>query len=397
MKVSVENIDEKAGLYSTRTLRIKVKGKTIKTPYRAITHQELNAKNNIPEDVLLHSDFSVIHRKFTLKEIKEKVLGNNKYLSSLIKFLEEYRIRMQHSEFVLPFLQPYESALIAEFDKEKYIRLIVRAQIEAGFRHVSIPWLKLPAREFLTIIEKHKNDLGESYEIIPVIDIKEEPKELEPIFRYVKEVSTTGELNFFGIIHRPVREALASYDLAWEILKEADLCIIMLDVKRYEEDLNDVSNIHLNEFVLGDVTSLETIRIFGRKKEKDSETSTKKISRRKKPIEEKLRIFDQGELRVPTLREFMRSSNWIDEISKHFDRSKEIREILENYKEAQGDKEKTKVLNAISRVHEFLASEREFEASREFISHSETEDYIREKATLLRALRSVKGQGHLGL
>ncbi|MCD6493886.1 MAG: hypothetical protein J7K36_08875 [Archaeoglobaceae archaeon] len=397
MKVSVENIDEKSGFYSTRTLRIKIKGKTIKTPYRAITHQELNAKNNIPEDVLLYSHFSVIHRKFTLKEIKEKVLESNKFLSNLIKFLEEYRIRMQHSEFVLPFLQPYESALIADFDKEKYIRLIVRAQIEAGFKHISIPWLRLPAREFLTIIEKHKNDLGESYKIIPVIDIKEKPKELEPIFRYVKEVSTTGELNFFGIIHRPVREALASYDLAWEVLKEADLCIIMLDVKRYQEDLNDVSNIHLNEFVLGDVVSLETIRIFGRKKEKDSETSTKKISRRKKPIEEKLRIFDQDELRVPLLREFMRSSNWVDEISRYFDRSGVIREILENYKEAQGDKEKTKVLNAISRVHEFLASEREFEASREFISKSETEDYISEKATLFRALRNVKGQGYLGL
>ena len=391
MRVSIENIDEKLGLYSTRTLKIKVGSKTIKTPYRAITHQELNAKNNIPEDVLLHSHFSIIHRKFTLNEIEKKVLESNKFLSSLIKFLEEYRMRMQHSEFILSFLQPYESAINADFDKEKYIRLIVRAQIEAGFRNISIPWVRLPVREFLTLIEKHKNYLGENCQIIPVVDIKEEPKELEPIFRYMKEVSTTGESNFLGIIHRPVREALASYDLAWEILKDADLCIIMLDVKRYEEDLNDISDIHLNEFVLGDVVSLETTRIFGKK---DSKTSTKKIQRRKKPIEEKLRIFDQKELRVPILREFMQSDNWIDEISKHFDRSREIREILENYKEAQGNKEKTRVLNAISRVHEFLASEREFETSQEFISKSETEEYIKEKTTLLRALRSVKGQGY---
>ncbi|MCD6411783.1 MAG: hypothetical protein J7L20_05105, partial [Thermoplasmata archaeon] len=83
--------------------------------------------------------------------------------------------------------------------------------------------------------------------------------------------------------------------------------------------------------------------------------------------------------------------------SKHFDRSREIEIILENYGEAQVDNEKRRVLSAISRVHEFLASRKEFENSREFISHSETEAYIREKCSLLGALRNVKGQGYLEL
>lgn len=395
MKITVKNIDEKIGLYSTRTLRIKIRGKTIETPYRALTHQELNAKNDIPEDVLLYSHFSVIYRKFSLREVKEKFLGSNKYLHNLISFLEEYRRRMQHFDFIFSFLQPYESALEASLLKDKYIRIAVRVQIEAGFKCISIPWVRMPPKEFLSTIKQHKRVLGEEYQVVPVVDIRENPKDLKPIFEYVREASVTGELAFLGIIHHPVREALASYDLAWEMLKESDLCILLLDVKRVEEDLNDISSVHLNEFVLGDIISLETTRVFGKKK--DSKVSTRRVSRRKKPIEEKLRIFDQRELRVPILLEFMQSSDWIDEVTKYFDRSQEIREILENYKEAEGDKQKTKVLNAISRVHEFLASESEMETSQKFISKNEAEEYIKEKSTLLRALRSVKGQNYFRL
>ncbi len=394
MKISISNIDEMKGLYSTRSLKIKKKSKTIvETPYRALTHQELNAKSMIPEKIILPSDISIIFRKFYKNDV-EKMLWNNQFVERVIKFLEDYRQRMQHSELIFAFLQPY-TKILNEIDisKEKYLRISTKIQLEAGLDVISLPWLNFNLKTLREICKSYEKKLPE-LEIMPVLDIGVDPKELEPIIEYIKELNSTGAINFIGLLYKPVRKALPSYDLLWESLKDTEICIILLDVVRSNVDLRNLSNIHLNEFILGDIISLEVKRPIIKKQSKQRRIQRR--SKRKKQIEEKLHIFNKAELNILPLYEInSKMDDWSAYVAQYFDRRYEIENILKNYKEADKSNEKMRILKAISKVHEFLVSSEEINISRKFINDDETKEYVKEKYLLNMALKSLKGQKFL--
>lgn len=391
MKVKTSNIDEREYYYSSRSVEIQLAGKTIKTPERALINTELNAKSNIPLEIPLPSDISMISRRLHREELMD-FLSENRKSENLIKYIEGYKLRMQHSDLFFALIQPTTPAIDAIRGNErltnKFIRMITRVEEIAGLEFITLPWLGTSASKTVEVFSGI-SDLMEK-EPIFFLDITEEhlrsEEDINGIVDCIIDLNSTERIHFLGLIYKPIQKALASYDLLWEKLRNLDIAIILADVKRYEVNYRNLSGLHLQEFVLGDVISTEQPGFGGGKKNNGNQ----KEERRKKRIADTLRFFREESLQVSSIRE-IGEVDWIDEISEEFKDSR-VRDALEHYDEAQDDEEKRKTLSSISKVHEFIASSREFDKSREYISRGETKDYIEEKEPLKDVLRWVKGQ-----
>jgi len=386
MKVEVLNVEESKYLYSTRILKIGLHGKTIETPLRVLTHADLNAKSEIPSEVMLPSEISAVFRRLTTNETK-KILDKNKYIERIIKSLEDYRQRMQHSLIVFSILQPAGTAigdiLINEKLKDRFMKLVLKIQLNAGLDYITVPWLNFSPEKTIAVFKKIERALEKipGREPIFCVDVSLDPPKLERVIEFIRDLSTTGIIHFLGLLYRPAREALASYELLWDMLKETNIAVILAGVERYDEDLMNISGVHMHEFILGDILVPEVKRPFGLKKA------------REKRIEERVRFFVRRSLQVfPIAR--LSKTNWIDEVTELI-KDRRVKQILENYPEAEKDDEKRKVLTSVSKVHEYLASYQEFDYSREFIYKGEPDEYIKEKDTLYDVLRIVRGQRKL--
>jgi hypothetical protein len=68
----------------------------------------------------------------------------------------------------------------------------------------------------------------------------------------------------------------------------------------------------------------------------------------------------------------------------------QLKQALQNYKEAANDPSKLKSLNAFSRVHETVTSQKEFEVSKRFIGKGEAAEYLEAKDILTRSLGNTR-------
>lgn len=382
MNLKIETIGEST-FYNTRTLSINFKGKVIKTPLRALTYQENKAKSNVPDDILMDAVFSVIFKKYSLKEV-QNLLGTNEYPKRQLNSIEEEMAKMQHSQIIISILQPPKSVIKeSSFDKDKYLRITSNIQKEAGLKFLSFPWLDYSGEDLLKRFREFDSYCGTESEPVFVLDIGTDPIRLEKILPYISELALTQRINFIGLLYKKKRDALLSYDILWKKLKELNLGVILLDISR--EDLDNLSGTHLQEFVLGDILSLTTSKAFhsGVEENKDLNHPPKiKI-----PINKRFKIFNRDDLKITPVEKFKINSSWIQDVSNCFTRSSHIKQALENYSEAEDDEKKEAVLRSISKAHEFLSSSKELNGSRGYINKNEIDYYLSTKQALLDGLK----------
>jgi len=382
MKLKIGNIEEdkKKLNFGTRTLNIKGDAGIIKTPTRGMNNQELKSKERVPTEVSMMSDFSVIFRNFTSTE-SYKILTDNHYVKNLIAFIENYKIRMQHSSFIFSFLQPYPKVFNdSKFQKEKFLRISANIQREANLKYISFPWLGGNSNDIIKLYDAYQRELSDQQEPIFTIDAGTNPSELEKIIEYIKNLNETGRVNFLSILYKKTRSALPSYDMLWEKLKDSNLGIVLLDVDRESFNMDSLSSSHIQEFILGDIMVTKINRFFAG----DS-------PQKPKPIQLNLKFFNREDLTLLPLNKF-KDNSWINNISSCFSKKNVIEHVLQNYKDADNDDEKKLILNSISKTHEFLSSSDEFKTSQKFIDSNETSEYMKSKDILNRNLIQIKSR-----
>lgn len=390
MKIKITSLDDDGTnfFYSARSLEIKYTSKSIKTPFRALTNGDLNAKGNVPSDMPLYSPIGGIHKPINSKNTLQ-ILTENDYPQKLIKNLENLSQRMQHSQVVLPIIQPARKAivdnLISEKAKDRFIRNLFTIQKLAHLDNICIPWLDYPTKKipskYQTILESSDDNF------IFLIDPRLRPNDLAKISQFFREQTDTGRIHFLGILYQPVENVINSYNVLWDMFKEKDVALMMVDIGRYHQDFNNLSPSHLNEFILGDIF---VPRVYSGSGASDDD---KEKARKKRQVTERLRIFDNSTLTVSPIANYGDDS-WLNLVRNEMNEDR-ILHKLQHYNEAQEDSNKYQILNYISKVHEFLASTKEFKHSQEYIAKEESKAYIEEKVTLDSALKSVKGQSKL--
>lgn len=387
MKIKVGPIDDRQSdlFYTARSIEIKPTSKTIKTPIRALTNGDLNAKAGAPLDIPLEAPISGIHIPLKNKEV-EGIFSKSTSISGIINRIENFSQQMQHSSIILPLIQPYHTALNDVLRKEerkrKFFKLILQMQKEAGLSNFCVPWLGFTREKTIKFYQEILNNSDDDY--IFFLDAKADSNDLLFISKFLKQHVETERVKFIGILHQPVRKAMICYDNLWDTFKESNVGIILSDIERMDPDspvsAAYVSCSHLNEFIVGDVFMS---RVSGGGGGDPSKT----------PVSHRLKVFNSNELSVKPIEKYT-DDEWIGNITQSIP-DPFLERKLRNYQEADLDSDHYNVLNYVTKVHEFVQSSNEFSKSQEYIKKEESSVYIDEKSALRIALSKNRNQKKL--
>lgn len=379
MNIQLRAIDESGEkkselFYHARNLKIQITSKSFHTPIRALSNGELSAKAQIPTPISLNSNFSGIHKELFNNETK-KMLSDNHFAESLIKNLENYQHRMQHGYFTFSLIQPSKNAvdthLINDSLKISFLRRIIDIQSQSEMPVISIPWLYFKnTKQIIDIFNQIEKAIDN--EIIFFIDIGADSSIIDEVGHYLLDLAKTGRIHFIGLLFKPRRKALISYDILWDLVKNENIALIVAGMERYDSNYLNLSTIHMNEFILGDIFLPIVKRAF------PSTNSNENMI--KKPGINTIRLFDRETLTLPKFGEFDFES-WKRQAIVDINDSK-ILNVFNNINEANEDERKLRNIGAISKIHECIASQKEITLSQEFIQNNETNEYISQKHIL---------------
>jgi hypothetical protein len=388
MKVKVRSIDDRRSdlFYTARTVEIKPGSKTIKTPIRALTNGDLNAKAGAPIGIPLEAPIAGIHFKLKNKDVNG-ILTKNAAANSLISRIEDFSQQMQHSSVILPLIQPPETSfkdiLAKEENRRVFFRLINKMQKMAGLTNICVPWLAFSKEKTVQFYKEILKNSDDNY--VFFLDAKANPDDVYYISNFLKQHIETERIQFVGILHQHVRKSLRSYDILWENLKDSNVGIVLSDIDRVDLDNPTtaayVSSSHLNEFIVGDVFMSRVSGGGG-----GGEPSHT-------PINHRLKVFNSNDLSVKPIEKYS-DPEWIQNISDTIP-DPHLQRKLENYHEASEDQDKYNVLNYVTKVHEYIRSSDEFVKSQEYIKKEESSEYIGGKSALSVALAKTRNQKKL--
>jgi hypothetical protein len=383
VKLKNEDSSEKY-LYRARTMEIKIGTETtLKTPFRAVTNSELNAKSKLPTEIPIDSNTGAATIKFTtgknrnIESFMENCTSYNQLRCSLIK----QKYMMQHFPLSYFIFQPTKDALsylIKKDIRESFVIKTINLQMDLGMDIVSIPWVNMPPGKLVKIIQNYKSRSPDK-EFVPFIDL-EDNTYVAMNLDALSPLIDTQELKFIGNIYRKVESHRPSYDSVWNKLYDKNVAILLSDVQRTSDSIMypTASASHHADFVLGDVFSSYVSHPI-----QPEETD--------RAIEEQIKFFDSDKLDVEKLSSFKKKPNWIEDIRNTIGDQK-IENILQNYGEAQSDNEKREVLRAVSKVHELKESTKEFSLSQNYINQRDSIDYIKSKDSLNKIFQAAHKQ-----
>ncbi|AGB02514.1 hypothetical protein [Methanoregula formicica] len=379
MKVRLKHVDSDDSklFYNARSLEITPGSKAIKTPIRALSNGDLRAKAQVPSDITLSSPIAGFHRQLSSPEVT-KFLTENAFPSSFIDELENASQKMQHSDIILPCLQPAHTAIndvLTSYDKKiEFLRKIYRIQQEAKMKIFCIPWLDFTPDQYKKVVDNLSKDNED--EMVFYINSAVDPDPLRRTINCLTPLIETEKIHFLGILYNPVRDALNSYDALWEILSEQKVAILLADIERANMQLKNLSASHVNEFILGDIF---LPKVYARAKP----------NRGKVDLFTKFKVFNKNNLTVDCIGNY-NGESWKDMMSEDIV-DPAIQYKIDHYLEAKDDPDRLSILKYISKVHEFTVSSKEFNKSRDFITREESDVYLEEKPVLKSVLRSEKG------
>jgi len=392
-EVKVKDIDYSARyLYPSRIIEIKTKGQDIFTPMRAATAYEYNEKAKVPTEITIDNPVSVSVEN--LNNIRfEKFLKTNTYFSKLMRKIELYNRLLQYSDLKLFLLKPTTTPkkdpktkeIIIDSPmtilkhhtniREKFLRFLIRLQLEIDLNPITIPFIDLPLQTFQNIsLEIVKSLEKINREPLFFIDIKY--KEFEPAIDWLVNHL---ESKAIGLYYRPFRNFPLNYDVLSRYV-DVDVAFITTQIRRYDPTHYDISTMHYLPFFGNDIYAVLKPPSYFNRRFGLSELQRDRLR--------SIRLFDRESL---CLKQIRFASSTINKLEEKYRDDVVINSILKNYQEANEDADKLKILRAFTKINELKESTSEFIRFQEYVRQNSANDYIQQKNVLKRTLQEVTG------
>lgn len=382
--------DSSKYLYPNRTIEIKTSKQNISTPIRASTDSEYRQKALIPTDIPIENPVSITIEELNSTQF-DKFMNENGYFSRILSRIEVKSRISQYSNLSLALLKPTKSDTIDEETGQpryspmtllkqnpmlldRFLRVIIRMQQEAGIDPISIPFLELPFHEYSNILTQIYRSLDRiDQQPIFFIDMgyKDVDKMLDLIVNNLQS-------NIVGLYFQSYKHARNCYEVLREYV-DKDVAFFAIQVERV--GLNELATMHTLPFFGSDIFAVEKPRGFS---EKDPLTGMpKKIIYQP----ENVRLFDKKTLCIKRISSVPAV---IEQLSEDYRKDPLIPTVLHNFREAE-NKDKYEILNAFSKISELTGSSSEFKVFQKYISENATKEYIQEKPILRKTLYDVTG------
>ena len=183
--------------------------------------------------------------------------------------------------------------------------------------------------------------------------------------------------NLIGLISRDYFKCVQSYETLTRYADQ-NVAFLALQVGRIDFGRYNISTMHYLPFLANDIYAVEIPSAFVPKHTGLHESVLHKLRN--------IRLFDKQSLQINEISSY---EAFDEKICHDYDGDSIIREMLENYAEAETDDKKYVMLNAFSRIDELKSSLSEFDNLQKFIKQESAKDYLQEKTTLKKELQPM--------
>lgn len=366
IEISPEERDDD---YDLTRLNIRYDKGNFDSPLRIVTRNDLNAKDNLGANIPLTRERPIfIYEEYINEEIANNILSKNGYLSEMLNKIRPFLERTETSGALKLFYPKFTNDLlnisserlmdILKFIKDLVDNINVDALVINYFNNdfinnsnkPIIPVLRIEGDEGYKIVTNKLNELiGESSQIIP----------------------------FIGISYASYPRANLSYNFIranLDRIHENKKGIITLDAPRttFQQLDKEISALHYSSFIVSDLVSERFYYSRGWK-------------------ESALRIFDRRNLALPYAKD-LESKELEDDTTNYFPNDAELQKLYERFKSNQlSESDITKKRGVyMSRVHENLASSKEYRIMVKEIRSNNLREYITSKGRLMNLLINEK-------
>lgn len=369
---------ERDGATDLSNLKIKFNRGSVDSPSRFITKVDLNAKNEIGADIPLSRTRKLfMYEEFINPSTIENILNKNGYLATFLTKFHNFLGRVEKSDslrliypkFTKDGLKALDS--IGETNKSKVWHFLFEAINELSNENGTIDGFYLQYDHLPAAGRRYA--ISQNLPFIPVIDIH---GDINIIRRQMQEYigMSSATVPFIGLTYSTKTRSNLAYNEAISVLDylhESGKGFITVDSPRVSGRWStepDISAIHYSNFIAADITA--EIAYHGGSSGKPN-----------------LRLFEKGELTVPTLAPKHNATEHIDELNELESDEKLLKLFhsmvggIDNFSEE--DKKRGIYL---SRVHENIVTSREYENMRRSIVSDELSVYRQQKRRLDKLL-----------
>jgi len=395
--VKIKSVDEKSPyFYPTRTLEIKTTGERIITPTRASTIYEYNQKITVPDIHPIDNPFSLSVRKMNVTSVQNFLEANGSYKRLFENVINEDDM-MKYSSFRASIIQPTINSYKMKDKKtkklktvtsacdylfrekalrNKFLRLVIKLQLDAELDVITIPYLKMPWSEYKNMVTDVSKELWkQEKEPMFVFDLNlPERGAFEDMLSFFIE---SADVKLLAFPHKSYSSAAISYYTLSQYAHK-DVAFISFDVLRTFSRTNNISKMHTAPFIGTDVYAINTPRFV-------PDPDKPKVER----TSESIKFFNQPNLLIePSAKRLTHPSQILKEMDEAGD--KPLLRVLEEVIHKSNDQNRLKIVNAISKVHELKVSTKEFGTIQKRIKSDESAEYVKEKIILKNTLGSIK-------
>jgi len=395
--IKIKSIDEKSQYFHpSRTVEIRTNEGRVLTPNRASTIYEFNQKIAIPAITPIDNPISMSVKKMNKNKLELFLKENGLYKNWYRRLIESDEM-MRYSILRAHIIQPTTSQIViknADGSKnvvpsgieflannpnlqERFVRLIIKMQIDADLDVISIPFLNFPLSEykrFVTLITKQLHSMNK--EPLFVFDLqyqKRGDKFEEAMNFFIKQ----SEIRLLAFANRSFNTAPISYDILSQYV-HSDIVFLSFEVDRSDSRYDSISKMHYFPFIGNDVYSVKTPRFI-------PDPNKPKFERKL----EQIKFFNPKNLLIENSNvRLSKPAQILDEIHESSD--KWLKTILNNVNEASSNQDKISVVNALSKIHELKSSTEEFTEVQKRIKSGESTEYIKEKEYLENTLSVIR-------
>ncbi len=391
LEVKLKSIDDSAKKlrYPSRTIEMRYDGTSIQTPTRCSTAYEYNQKANIPIEIPLRNPVSLKLKRLSRAQL-EKLLTENGTYGRLLRNISYDTSVAQYSVLRFVSVQP---SLGAEKDKQsamellsesklrqRFLRLLIQMQTQAGLTTVTIPYLNL-GFDILKEIIKAVNDDCEKNNLTPLFFVDLKYNNFSKLLSWL--INKTN-CNLIGLLYKAYESAPISYETLYEY-HDKDVAFLMADVPRYDKNHYDFATMHSLPFLGNDLFAIQTPHPYI-----PDENNPKKTE--PKPRLDSIRVFRRSELKVDAIKSINNLDFLLTDIDGTNDSS--LRKMLSNIEDVNYKEDNYDSLNGFTRVHELITSSSEFSTVQKYIRDNSSKDYIEEKK-ILKQILPPKGDSRI--
>jgi hypothetical protein len=296
----------------------------VSTPARAATLYEYNQKGRVPTETTIDNPISLSIRKLNASKI-EQILKENGAFHKLFTNIRAADNMMRYSTFRAHILDITSTPIIDENKKqigpsgieflqrneklrERFLRFIIKMQIDLGLEVVTIPYLNLPFTDYKSLIKDVTNGLRtNNLEPFLIFDLDyNEGHNFEDVISFLlKDIG----IKLLGFRNKSFARNAVSYDILSKYV-DHDIALFSYDVERADIYNSQISTMHYLPFFGEDIYAVKSPRY----KPKDN-----KNTHLPKAVEkEVIKIFEPNTLLIRPASERIQSSK---EILKEMDQS----------------------------------------------------------------------------